>query len=72
MKSLKTNVNIWKKQFQYCQIKPVLQCVHYQDIFKLLTFSLISAFFGVQFGVFLHIDLRCLLDIKVLIQQANV
>ena len=47
-----------------------------QDIFKLLTFSVFDAFFGAKFCCICNIsqnytDLRCLLDIKVLTQQAK-
>ena len=48
-----------------------------QDVFKLLTFSVFSYFFGVKFCFLWKIsqnctDLRCLPDIKVLTQQAKV
>ena len=47
-----------------------------QDIFKLLTFSVLGAFFGVKFSFLCKIsqnytDLPCLLDINVLTLQAN-
>ena len=48
----------------------------HQDICKMLTFSVFSAVFGVKFCFIYQIiqnytDLRCLLDIKVLTQQAK-
>ena len=54
----------------------ILTQAFFQDSFKLLTFSVFSAFFGVQFNFIGKISenytgLRCLWDIKGLTQQAK-